>query len=147
MRRFHIVWPSIGKHAGLIYMAIRCMSAGCLAHEMGHFLTGYAAYRVPASLPHFYPFLFMATGTMGAVIHMDGRRADRRQLFDIGLAGPLAGLVLIVPLVCRGILDGHPPAGDEATVQCPQRRAADSFRPTALGSAASAGVAPLRSAG
>ena len=41
---------------------------------------------------------------MGAVIGMDGPRMNRKSLFDIGIAGPLAGLVLIVPFVIIGIL-------------------------------------------
>jgi membrane-associated protease RseP (regulator of RpoE activity) len=45
---------------------------------------------------------------MGAVIAMQGSRADRKQLFDIGLAGPLAGLVVCVPIVCLGIYLAEP---------------------------------------
>jgi membrane-associated protease RseP (regulator of RpoE activity) len=41
---------------------------------------------------------------MGAVIGMDGLRADRKQLFDIGIAGPIAGLVVAVPIIIIGIL-------------------------------------------
>jgi membrane-associated protease RseP (regulator of RpoE activity) len=47
------------------------------------------------------------TGTMGAVIAMDGSRADRKQLFDIGIAGPLAGLAITLPLVFFGIKTAH----------------------------------------
>ena len=73
-----------------------------LAHEMGHFLMT-IRYHIPASFPIFIPIPITMTGTMGAVIAMDGSRADRKQLFDIGLAGPLAGLVLTLPLVWFGI--------------------------------------------
>jgi membrane-associated protease RseP (regulator of RpoE activity) len=45
---------------------------------------------------------------MGAVIAMDGREANRRQMFDIGLAGPLAGLVVAIPVLCVGIMQGRP---------------------------------------
>jgi len=51
------------------------------------------------------PIPFNAIGTMGAVIGMDGMRADRRQIFDIGIAGPLAGLVVAVPVLWKGIVD------------------------------------------
>ena len=85
---------------GLAYMA--CCMAMLLAHEMGHFLMA-IRYRISASYPFFLPVPITAIGTMGAVIRMDGLRANRRQLFDIGLAGPLAGLVLTIPLVCLGI--------------------------------------------
>jgi Zn-dependent protease len=86
---------------GLTYSA--CVMAILLAHEMGHFLMT-VRYRVPASYPLFIPMPpLMLTGTMGAVIGMEGSRANRREIFDIGLAGPLAGLVLTVPMVWVGI--------------------------------------------
>ncbi|HZZ29592.1 MAG TPA: site-2 protease family protein [Pirellulales bacterium] len=85
---------------GLLYMS--CVMAVLLAHEMGHFLMT-VRYRVPASYPIFLPMPMMLTGTMGAVIGMEGFRANRRQMFDIGLAGPLAGLVVTIPLVWLGI--------------------------------------------
>jgi membrane-associated protease RseP (regulator of RpoE activity) len=90
---------------GLIYMA--CLVGILLMHEMGHFLAT-VRYGVPASLPFFLPFPVSPVGTMGAVIAMDGTRANRRQMFDIGLAGPLAGLVVAVPILWIGVrnLDG-----------------------------------------
>ena len=101
--RIHTSWPR-----GLTYMA--AVIAVLLAHEMGHFLMT-IRYRIPASYPIFIPMPFiMMTGTMGAVIGMDGLRANRRQLFDIGLAGPLAGLVLTIPLVCIGLIWAEPAA-------------------------------------
>jgi membrane-associated protease RseP (regulator of RpoE activity) len=60
-------------------------------HELGHYLAS-RYYGVPASLPYFIPFPSII-GTMGAVIQVRGRIPDRRALFDIGVAGPLAGLV------------------------------------------------------
>src|SRR5205807_229880 len=75
-----------------------------LAHEMGHFLMA-LRHRVPASFPYFIPMPILLTGTMGAVIKMQGSRADRKQVFDIGLAGPLLGLVIAVPLLCVGIVN------------------------------------------
>lgn len=86
---------------GLKYMA--SVMAVLLAHEMGHFLQA-VRYHVPASLPFFIPMPFTPIGTMGAVIGMEGTQADRKQLFDIGLTGPLAGLALAVPLVWVGML-------------------------------------------
>ncbi|NLY00910.1 MAG: site-2 protease family protein [Rhodopirellula sp.] len=61
-------------------------------HEMGHFLQA-RRYGVPASLPFFIPMPFTPIGTFGAVIGMDARVGDRKALFDIGISGPLAGLV------------------------------------------------------
>jgi Zn-dependent protease len=86
---------------GLTYMA--CVLAILLTHEMGHFIAT-LCYRVPASLPFFIPLPISPIGTMGAVIAMDGRRANRRATFDIGLAGPLAGLVVAFPILIIGVM-------------------------------------------
>ena len=85
---------------GLIYML--CVMSILLAHEMGHFVFT-LIYGVRASLPFFLPFPIAISGTAGAVIAMDGRKANRPQIFDIGIAGPLAGLALIVPITWVGI--------------------------------------------
>jgi Zn-dependent protease len=84
---------------GLIYMG--CVLAILLTHEMGHFVMT-VIYRVRATLPIFIPLPISAIGTMGAVIAMEGSKADRKQIFDIGLAGPLAGLVVAAPLIWIG---------------------------------------------
>ena len=86
---------------GFIYMA--CVLAILFAHEMGHFIAT-IVHRIPASPPFFIPFPFSPLGTMGAVIAMDGRQADRKEIFDIGLAGPLAGLVFAIPILIFGIM-------------------------------------------
>jgi membrane-associated protease RseP (regulator of RpoE activity) len=80
---------------------------------MGHFLMT-VRYRIPASLPYFIPLPLTPLGTLGAVIGMDGKKANRRQLFDIGIAGPLAGLVFAVPILIAGVWTMDltvPPAG------------------------------------
>jgi membrane-associated protease RseP (regulator of RpoE activity) len=74
-----------------------------LAHEAGHYFQA-LRYRVRASLPFFIPMPYAPWGTMGAVIGMAGSTADRKQLFDIGLSGPLAGLVLAIPCSIIGIM-------------------------------------------
>ena len=61
-------------------------------HEMGHFLQT-LRYRVRSSLPYFIPMPFGPIGTMGAIIQMDGRIPNIKALFDIGISGPLAGLI------------------------------------------------------
>lgn len=73
-----------------------------LAHEMGHYFTS-RHYGVPASLPYFIPVPTII-GTMGAVIRMHAVIRDRRILFDIGVAGPLAGMVVAVPVTVLGLL-------------------------------------------
>ncbi len=85
---------------GLLYMG--AVLAILLTHEMGHFLQT-VRYRIPASYPLCIPVPFTPIGTMGAVISMDGMRANRKQIFDIGLAGPLAGLAVAVPILYLGV--------------------------------------------
>jgi membrane-associated protease RseP (regulator of RpoE activity) len=98
-RGFHLALLNGGAQ-GALYMA--CVLSILFAHEMGHYVAT-VIHRVPASLPFFIPFPFTPIGTLGAVIAMDGRQANRRQIFDIGIAGPLAGLVLAVPILAFGV--------------------------------------------
>ena len=99
---------------GLTYMC--AVLAILLTHEMGHFLFT-VRYHIPASYPLFIPVPINPIGTMGAVIGMDGLKANRRQLFDLGLAGPLAGLIVAIPVMYMGVqrleLSGQP-TGDIA---------------------------------
>ncbi|MEX2318179.1 MAG: site-2 protease family protein [Pirellulales bacterium] len=88
-------WPQ-----GLAYMG--AVLAILLTHEMGHFLQT-VRYHIPASYPLCIPVPFSLIGTMGAVISMDGMRANRKQIFDIGIAGPLAGLAVAVPILYLGV--------------------------------------------
>ncbi len=92
----------VARHwqAGLLYMA--AVLGILLTHEMGHFVFA-VRHRIPASLPYFIPVPMLPFGTMGAVIGMSGSEADRRQLFDLGIAGPLAGLVVALPVSWIGI--------------------------------------------
>ena len=80
-----------------------------LTHEFGHFLLS-KIHRVPASLPLFIPGPPHFIGTFGAIIRMRGPILNRRALFDIGVAGPLAGfavavLALIVGLYLSTVVD------------------------------------------
>ncbi len=101
-----------------IYMVT--LLAILLTHEMGHFLMS-LRYRVAASWPFFLPLPISPIGTLGAVIGMDGRSADRRQIFDIGLAGPLAGLAVAIPILWIGVsqLDLTVPAGGPYSLDLP----------------------------
>ena len=103
---------------GLVYML--AVIAILLSHEMGHFLAT-VYYRIPASYPMFLPFPLSPIGTMGAVIGMDGKQADRKEIFDIGIAGPLAGLVFAIPLLWVGIrqLDLTTPASGPWALEMP----------------------------
>ena len=73
-----------------------------LAHELGHyFMSRY--HKTPATLPYFIPFPFSPLGTMGAAILMRGTPKNKRVLFDIGVAGPIAGLVIAIPVLLYGL--------------------------------------------
>jgi membrane-associated protease RseP (regulator of RpoE activity) len=74
------------------------------AHEMGHYLLC-RRYNVDASLPYFIPMppLIFLTGTLGAVIKIREAFPNRTVLFDIGVAGPIAGFVMLVPALFYGM--------------------------------------------
>jgi len=73
-----------------------------LSHELGHyFMSRY--HKTPATLPYFIPFPFSPLGTMGAAIIMRGVPKNKRVLFDIGIAGPIAGLVVAIPVLFLGL--------------------------------------------
>jgi membrane-associated protease RseP (regulator of RpoE activity) len=103
---------------GLIYMA--CVLVILLTHEMGHFVAT-LWHRIPASFPYFLPLPISPLGTLGAVIGMDGLRANRRQMFDIGIAGPIAGLVVAIPILLVGVqqLDFNTPRYGEFQLDHP----------------------------
>jgi membrane-associated protease RseP (regulator of RpoE activity) len=78
-----------------------------LAHEFGHYFA--ARYHgVPASLPYFLPLpRFGLLGTLGAVIAMRGSIRSRNALLDIGASGPLAGLVVALPVLVWGVANSE----------------------------------------
>lgn len=72
------------------------------AHEMGHYLAC-RYYDVDASLPFFIPVPFLQTGTMGAFIRIREPIPQKHMLFDIGIAGPIAGFMVAVPALFLGL--------------------------------------------
>ncbi|HMJ15028.1 MAG TPA: site-2 protease family protein [Polyangiaceae bacterium] len=74
-----------------------------LFHEFGHYIAA-RLHRVPASLPYFLPLPILSPfGTLGAVILMPNRIRSRKALLDIGAAGPLAGLLVAIPILLYGL--------------------------------------------
>jgi membrane-associated protease RseP (regulator of RpoE activity) len=91
--------PSLIAH-GLWFSAAILIILGC--HELGHYFAC-RYYDVDASLPFFIPMPFLFTGTMGAVIRIREQIPSKRMYFDIGIAGPIAGFVVAIPLLIAGI--------------------------------------------
>jgi membrane-associated protease RseP (regulator of RpoE activity) len=72
-------------------------------HEMGHYVMC-RRYKVPATLPYFLPAPILSPfGTLGAFIMMRGIPKNKRTLFDVGVAGPIAGLVVAIPVLFIGL--------------------------------------------
>ncbi|MFB2839279.1 site-2 protease family protein [Floridanema evergladense] len=70
-------------------------------HEMGHYLMA-KRYKILTTLPYFIPIPFFL-GTFGAFIQMRSPVPNRKALFDIGIAGPLAGFIVTLPLLFWGL--------------------------------------------
>jgi membrane-associated protease RseP (regulator of RpoE activity) len=70
-------------------------------HEMGHYVMA-KRHHADVTLPYFIPMPF-GLGTMGALIRLKSPIKNRKQLFDIGVAGPLAGLAVAIPLLIIGL--------------------------------------------
>ena len=89
-------WPFAVSMMGILF-----------AHEMGHYLMC-RYYNVPATLPFFIPApLISPLGTLGAFIAMRGIPKNKRILFDVGVAGPLAGVVIAIPVLFIGLSLSH----------------------------------------
>lgn len=104
-----IVWQAL-THPAFLAVGIK-FSASLLAiltaHEFGHYLFC-RYYGVDATLPFFIPQPpGLLPGTFGAFIRMKSPVPSRRALFDIGLAGPIAGFIVIIPIAFAGVLTLH----------------------------------------
>ncbi len=73
------------------------------AHEFGHYIAC-RIHDVDATLPYFLPMPFLPlTGTLGAVIKIREAFPSKQALFDIGVAGPIAGFVALIPFLIYGV--------------------------------------------
>lgn len=92
-------------------------------HELGHYVLA-RRHGMEASLPFFIPvppFLGLAIGTFGAFISMREPMPNRKALFDVGAAGPIAGFIVAVPVVIIGLAlmaasPVHVPADDDSSI-------------------------------
>jgi len=105
--RFPIHWiiENPRRLIGGLPFAIAVMGI-LLAHELGHFLMC-RRYGVDATPPYFIPAPTLI-GTMGAFIKIRSAFPSRKSLFDIGIAGPIAGFVIAVPVSILGLLWSYP---------------------------------------
>ncbi len=85
-----------------------------LTHELGHYVVA-RRYQLDVSPPYFVPVPMFPTfiGTMGAFIRLRTIVSDRRQLLDIGVAGPIAGFLVALPVLVCGLALSHPVAAEE----------------------------------
>lgn len=90
-RQLFTGWPFAASLLGIL-----------LAHEFGHYLMS-RHHRTAATLPYFIPLPLSILGTLGAFIQMQAIPKNKRILFDIGVAGPLAGIVVAVPVLFYGL--------------------------------------------
>lgn len=86
---------------GLWYSASILAILGC--HEMGHYVAC-RRYGVDATLPFFLPAPLPLTGTLGAFIRIRSRIPSKKALFDIAIAGPIAGFVVAIPTLFLGLM-------------------------------------------
>jgi membrane-associated protease RseP (regulator of RpoE activity) len=104
-RIFPFLWALQGRNLLLgIPFSLTLMSI-LLAHEMGHYLYC-LKYRVSATLPFFIPFPTLI-GTLGAFIRIRSPLRSRAILFDIGIAGPIAGFAVALPVLLFSLGHSH----------------------------------------
>jgi membrane-associated protease RseP (regulator of RpoE activity) len=99
---FSIIWPHVRVNLGQsIAFAVSLLSI-LTAHEFGHYFAA-RIHNTKVTLPFFIPFPISPFGTMGAFIRLLEPPKNKRVLLDIGLAGPIAGLVIAIPVLVYGL--------------------------------------------
>ncbi|MBM3189354.1 MAG: site-2 protease family protein, partial [Chloroflexi bacterium] len=95
-------WASFWASLPQALAATASLLAILLSHELGHYFMA-RRLGVAVTLPYLIPFPLSPFGTMGAVIHMKEIPPSRRAMLLIGAAGPIAGLVVAIPLLALGL--------------------------------------------
>ncbi len=95
-----LIMPLVHLHWGIPFAAT--LLGILLAHELSHYFVA-RRHGSPVSLPYFIPMPFSLIGTMGAVIVQRAPMRNRKSLFDIGIAGPIGGLIVTIPLLILGL--------------------------------------------
>lgn len=96
------LWNAIFSHLGDGWPFAISLMAILVTHELGHYFAG-KYHKTEVTLPYFIPFPLSSFGTMGAFIQMKGIPRNRNHLLDIGIAGPLAGLAVTIPVLLIGL--------------------------------------------
>jgi membrane-associated protease RseP (regulator of RpoE activity) len=97
-----LIWNNLGLGVPFAISLLAIL----LAHEFGHYLAG-RYHHTAVTLPYFLPFPFSPFGTLGAFIQLKEPPRNKRVLLDIGIAGPLAGLVVAIPVLLIGLSLSH----------------------------------------
>jgi len=84
---------------GLLFATLLLLFLG--THEFGHYFAS-VRHGIRTSLPYFIPLPFLFIGTFGAVIRIKEPVTDSRKLFDIGIAGPIAGFIVSIIILMIG---------------------------------------------
>ncbi|HUF39580.1 MAG TPA: site-2 protease family protein [Anaerolineales bacterium] len=95
-------WIAAARNPGPGLPFALSLLAILLAHEFGHYLAG-RWHKSPVTLPYFLPLPLPPFGTLGAFIQLKAAPKNRRVLHDIGIAGPLAGLAVAIPILFYGL--------------------------------------------
>lgn len=113
---YSIQAPPAGSETDLIRLVLAHIGDGwpfavsllaiLTSHELGHYFAG-KYHHTEVTLPFFIPLPFSSFGTMGAFIQMKETPKNKRILMDIGMAGPIAGLVVCIPLLLLGLSLSH----------------------------------------
>jgi membrane-associated protease RseP (regulator of RpoE activity) len=86
-----------------------------ISHEMGHYIAC-RIYKVDATLPYFIPTppMIGPAGTFGAFIKIKSPMPSRKAIFDIGVAGPIAGFIALIPIAILGVATMEPITAQQA---------------------------------